>query len=60
MKGFINGENDVIDTSVADHYIKIAASRLKNSLEHFLIQPKEHLQTYGLFYSSLLVLNVRY
>jgi hypothetical protein len=49
VKGFINGENDVIDTSVADHYIKIAASRLKNSLEHFLIQPKEHLQTYGWF-----------
>jgi hypothetical protein len=44
VKGFLNSENEIIDTSVADHYIKQAAQRLKLSLEHFLIEPKNHLQ----------------
>ena len=47
VKGFINGDNDVIDTYVADHYIKDASIRLKNSLEHYLIAPRDHLQSYS-------------
>jgi dynein heavy chain len=60
VKGFINNEaNDLIDTSVADHYIKDASAKLKNSLEYYLIEPKEHLQSYSnsfwFFYSSFML-----
>lgn len=49
VKGFINGENETIDTSVADHYIQDASKILKSCLDYYMIEPKNHLQTYSNF-----------
>ena len=51
VKGFINSENELIDTSVADHYIKDASKRLKTALEYYLIEPTNHLQSYSKFFN---------
>ena len=51
VKGFINSENELIDTSVADHYIKDASKRLKTALEYYLIEPTNNLQSYIKFFN---------
>lgn len=47
MKGFVLGENELLDTSVAEHYIVDAEKRLKKCLEHYMVEPQKHLQTYS-------------
>lgn len=47
MKGFVLGENELIDTSVAKHYIDDAEMRLKKCLEHYMVEPQKHLETYS-------------
>ena len=46
LSGFLHSENELIDTSVADHYKKDAYARLKVSVEHYLEEPKKHLDAY--------------
>jgi hypothetical protein len=48
VKGFINGENELIDTSLSDHYIKKSYENLTQSLEFYMIEPKQHLDTYSI------------
>ena len=50
VKGFINGENELVDTTIAEHYKNDAYNRLKNCLEFYMIEPKNHLQTYSKIY----------
>ncbi len=47
VRGFINAENEIIETTVAEHFIKRAQDRLTDSLEFYLIEPRKHLQTYS-------------
>jgi hypothetical protein len=49
VKGYLNGVNEFLDTSVADHFVKDAAQRLKSCLDYYMIEPKQHLETYSLF-----------
>lgn len=49
----MNGFNESIDTTVADHYIKKAQETLKNSYAYYMTEPKAHLQTYIDKYSFL-------
>ncbi len=53
IRGFINAENEFIDTSIPDHYLKKANDRLKESLVYYMIQPREHLETYIEKYSFI-------
>ncbi|CAF0708408.1 unnamed protein product [Brachionus calyciflorus] len=53
VKGFINGENETIDTTIADHFIKDASNRLKSSLEFYMKEPTDHLQSFIDKYSFL-------
>lgn len=48
MKGFINGDNQFIDTSIDRDNIKHVSDRLTKSLEFYLIEPRNHLKKYGL------------
>lgn len=47
IEGFVNNENRNIDTSVADHFIKDSAKRLKECLNHYMEEPKKHLESYS-------------
>lgn len=49
VRGFLNGENEFVDTTVAQHYVDDAVNRLKKSYEFYMIQPKEHLKSYSIF-----------
>lgn len=53
IKGFINAENEMIDTSVSTDFIKKAGERLKESLEFYMIEPREHLNSYIEKYSFI-------
>lgn len=37
----------MIDTSVADHFIKEAFHRLKDYLNYYMVEPKLHLDSYS-------------
>ena len=53
VRGFLDGENDLLDTTIADHYIDDAKKRLRESFEYYMEKPKQHLQTYVEKYSYL-------
>lgn len=53
IKGFINAENEFIDTQIAEHYIKKAGERLNESLEFYMVEPRVHLETYIEKYSFI-------
>ncbi len=42
------GTNEVLDTTIEADSIKLATTRLNKSLEFFMAEPKQHLQTYGM------------
>lgn len=56
IEGFINNENKIIDTSVADHFIKDASQRLKHCLNHYMIEPKIHLESYSMKVTLFLII----
>ena len=53
IKGFINAENEIIDTTVSNDSIKKAGERLKESLEFYMIEPRSHLSAYIEKYSFI-------
>jgi len=53
IRGFINAENEFIDTAIPDHYLKKASDRLKESLSYYMIEPRGHLETYIEKYSFI-------
>jgi hypothetical protein len=44
----VDGENEFIDVSVAEHFLKDASQRLKAGLEYYMKEPTHHLQSYSI------------